>query len=601
MIIDITHAIPAYDIITGAWVLRQAAPYFPPSNHVAVVDPGVGTARRGIAVECARGDMLIGPDNGLLVPASEVLGGIVSVVELADPQFRRLPVSNTFHGRDIFCPAAAHLMHGVSLHLLGPRLDPAGLIRLPERKATAENGVITTAVATTNEFGSLALTAPAALLEKLGNPSYVAFTIADQTQSARVVRTFGEAPVGAIVAFADSYGYITLAINQDSLAAMLGITRRDHPPGHSEIRPLLRASTGAVIDGRRRFTYRRPLPTLDRAPRRRSFRPTTRHGLRNGASPFSPARANLPPCVTASAQSPKVRCPESAEAFNAAKQSLEEAFEVQKGNLGKVSLEHDLAAETIDVTLPGRAPTIGYAHPVRETLQEIIRIFGTMGFSVAEGPEVESDRNNFELLNIPSDHPARDTMDTFYIDVPGGILLRTHTSPVQARVMLSQDPPVRIISPGRCFRRDQEDASHLSYFWQCEGLAVDRDVTFSDLKGVLASFADQILGCKVRFRPHHFQFTEPSAEFDFSCLVVRRKGLPRLQVRRLAGDQRGRDGASPGAAQRRLRSCRLQRVCLRHGSRAHRHDALRDQRYSPAQRQRSAIPPPIRLTVSPIN
>jgi phenylalanyl-tRNA synthetase alpha chain len=220
----------------------------------------------------------------------------------------------------------------------------------------------------------------------------------------------------------------------------------------------------------------------------------------------------------------KSEMPRVGQAFNAAKQVLEEAYDVQKGNVGRVSLEHDLAAEMIDVTLPGRAPTIGYAHPVRETLQEIIRIFGTMGFSVAEGPEVESDRNNFELLNIPSDHPARDTMDTFYIDVPGGILLRTHTSPVQARVMLSQDPPVRIISPGRCFRRDQEDASHLSYFWQCEGLAVDRDVTFSDLKGVLASFADQILGCKVRFRPHHFQFTEPSAEFDFSCLVCGGKG-----------------------------------------------------------------------------
>ncbi|MGH2391343.1 MAG: phenylalanine--tRNA ligase subunit alpha [Chloroflexota bacterium] len=216
--------------------------------------------------------------------------------------------------------------------------------------------------------------------------------------------------------------------------------------------------------------------------------------------------------------------PRVGQAYNAAKQALEGSFEARKAGLRGRSLESELVAEAIDVTLPGRAPSVGYAHPVRETLQEIIRIFGTMGFSVAEGPEVESDRNNFELLNIPADHPARDTMDTFYIDVPGGILLRTHTSPVQARVMLNQDPPVRIIAPGRCFRRDQEDASHLSYFWQCEGLAVDRDVTFSDLKGVLASFADQILGCKVRFRPHHFQFTEPSAEFDFSCLVCGGKG-----------------------------------------------------------------------------
>ncbi len=228
-VIDITHSIPHYDITTGAWVLRNAVPYFPPCNHIAVVDPGVGTARRGIAVECGRGDVLIGPDNGLLVPASEALGGIVSAVELADPQFRRHPVSNTFHGRDIFSPAAAHLMHGVSLHLLGPRIDPAGLVRLEEKKARAVNGVIETAVAVTNEFGSLALTAPAALLEEIGSPTHLAFTIADKTLSARVVRTFGEAPVGATVAFADSYGYITLAINQDSLAALVGLTRRDHP------------------------------------------------------------------------------------------------------------------------------------------------------------------------------------------------------------------------------------------------------------------------------------------------------------------------------------------------------------------------------------
>ena len=229
LVIDITHAVPHYDITTGAWVLHHAAPYFPPCNHVAVVDPGVGTARRGIAVECARGDVLIGPDNGLLIPASEALGGIVSVVELADPQFRRLPVSNTFHGRDIFCPAAAHLMHGVSLHLLGPRIDPAGLVKLALQEARVEDGAIEAAVATTNEFGSLALTARAALLEGIGSPAHVAFTLLGTKRTARVVRTFGEAPIGATVAFADSYGYITLAINQDSLAATLGITRRDHP------------------------------------------------------------------------------------------------------------------------------------------------------------------------------------------------------------------------------------------------------------------------------------------------------------------------------------------------------------------------------------
>jgi phenylalanyl-tRNA synthetase alpha chain len=221
---------------------------------------------------------------------------------------------------------------------------------------------------------------------------------------------------------------------------------------------------------------------------------------------------------------PRDERPAAGQAANEAKRALEAAHEERLAELKRASIASGLVAEAVDVTLPGRRPQLGYAHPVRETLQDIVRIFGSMGFSVAEGPEVEWDRYNFELLNIPSDHPARDTMDTFYVDVPGGILLRTHTSPVQARVMLSQRPPVRIIAPGRCFRRDQEDASHLSYFWQCEGLAVDRDVTFSDLKGVLASFANQILGCKVRFRPHHFQFTEPSAEFDFSCLVCGGKG-----------------------------------------------------------------------------
>jgi len=211
-------------------------------------------------------------------------------------------------------------------------------------------------------------------------------------------------------------------------------------------------------------------------------------------------------------------------AVNETMQALEAAFQQKLAELRQAAVASDLAAEAVDVTLPGRRPLVGIAHPLFRTLQDITRIFGSMGFSVAEGPQVEWDRYNFELLNIPADHPSRDTMDTFYVDVPGGILLRTHTSPVQARVMLSQRPPVRVIVPGRVFRRDQEDASHLSAFWQVEGLAVDTNVTFSDLKGVLANFAQQILGCKVRFRPHHFQFTEPSAEFDFSCLVCGGRG-----------------------------------------------------------------------------
>ncbi len=239
---------------------------------------------------------------------------------------------------------------------------------------------------------------------------------------------------------------------------------------------------------------------------------------------FLGTKGRLTTALKALGALPKEDRPSAGVAANATKRTLERAFDLRLGGLRAAARDTELASENIDTTLPGRRPPLGFPHPVRETLQDIIRIFGSMGFSIAEGPEVESEEYNFELLNIPVDHPARDTMDTFYVDIPGGIVLRTHTSPVQARVMLAQRPPVRIIAPGRCFRRDQEDASHLSYFWQCEGLAVDRDVTFSDLKGVLAEFARQILGAKVRFRPHHFQFTEPSAEFDFSCLVCGGKG-----------------------------------------------------------------------------
>ena len=211
-------------------------------------------------------------------------------------------------------------------------------------------------------------------------------------------------------------------------------------------------------------------------------------------------------------------------AYNRVKDILGSLYTERAEALEEARLRHDLAAERLDVTLPGRRPSVGYPHPVRETLEEIIRIFADMGFTPVEGPEVEWDRYNFELMNIPADHPARDTMDTLYIDRPLGLLLRTHTSPVQARVMERQEPPVRVIVPGLVYRRENEDASHLADFWQCEGLAVDRDVTFADLKGTIAEFARRIFGARVRFRPHHFQFTEPSAEFDFSCTVCGGEG-----------------------------------------------------------------------------
>ncbi len=177
----------------------------------------------------------------------------------------------------------------------------------------------------------------------------------------------------------------------------------------------------------------------------------------------------------------------------------------------------------VDITVPGKMPLIGTEHPITQTLNELVRIFSSLGFSVAEGPDIESDYYNFEALNIPGDHPARDMQDTFYIK--GGIVLRTHTSPVQIRVMESQLPPVRIIAPGAVYRCDH-DVSHTPMFHQVEGLMIDRGVTFSDLKGILSAFAQEVFGeeTKLRFRPSYFPFTEPSAEVDIGCVICRGDG-----------------------------------------------------------------------------
>ena len=177
----------------------------------------------------------------------------------------------------------------------------------------------------------------------------------------------------------------------------------------------------------------------------------------------------------------------------------------------------------IDITLPGKQPIIGKEHPITQTLKEMVEIFVSLGFSVAEGPDIESDYYNFEALNIPGDHPARDMQDTFYINE--GIVLRTHTSPVQIRVMESQLPPVRVIAPGAVYRCDN-DISHTPMFHQVEGLMVDRGIRFSDLKGILCTFAQDMFGLntKVRFRPSYFPFTEPSAEVDIGCVICDGKG-----------------------------------------------------------------------------
>ena len=177
----------------------------------------------------------------------------------------------------------------------------------------------------------------------------------------------------------------------------------------------------------------------------------------------------------------------------------------------------------IDITMPGTTPLIGKKHPITLTLEEIIRIFGSLGFAVAEGPDIEAEYYNFEALNIPSDHPARDMQDTFYIRP--GVVLRTHTSPVQIRTMEAQLPPVKIIAPG-CVYRCDNDISHTPMFHQVEGLMVDKNVRFSDLKGVLSIFIHEMFGSDtpLRFRPSYFPFTEPSAEIDIGCVICRGAG-----------------------------------------------------------------------------
>ncbi|MDD3839559.1 MAG: phenylalanine--tRNA ligase subunit alpha [Clostridia bacterium] len=208
------------------------------------------------------------------------------------------------------------------------------------------------------------------------------------------------------------------------------------------------------------------------------------------------------------------------EIRTAVEEELNSANERIQKNMQKIRLEK----ERIDVTMPGKSMPNGGLHPLSIVLEEIQNVFIGLGFKIAEGPEVEHDFYNFEALNIPKDHPARDTQDTFYIT--DNFLLRTQTSPVQIRVMKEQKPPIKIISPGRVYRSDSVDATHSPMFHQIEGLVVDKGVTMGDLKGVLGLFAKELYGSdiKMRFRPHHFPFTEPSAEMDISCVVCKGKG-----------------------------------------------------------------------------
>jgi len=210
--------------------------------------------------------------------------------------------------------------------------------------------------------------------------------------------------------------------------------------------------------------------------------------------------------------------PAAGQAINQAKQTLTEAINGRQETLTAGEQARRLAAEALDVTLPGRRQNIGGLHPVTRTIERITDLLGQLGFQVAEGPEVEDDYHNFEALNIPAHHPARAMHDTFYFDA--GRLLRTHTSPVQVRVMESSEPPLRIIAPGRVYRCDS-DLTHSPMFHQVEGLLVDEHVTFAHLRGVLDSFLQAFFeqsDLKTRFRPSYFPFTEPSAEVDIQCV-----------------------------------------------------------------------------------
>ena len=206
---------------------------------------------------------------------------------------------------------------------------------------------------------------------------------------------------------------------------------------------------------------------------------------------------------------------------NALKAELSAAWEARRTVLDAADLEQRLANDAVDVTLPGRPPILGSSHPVTQMIDELSEIFALLGFQTVFGPEVETAYYNFDVLNIPKDHPARDVWDTFYVDLPGEIVLRTHTSPMQGRVMEQQEPPVRVVVPGRVYRYEAQDASHEWMLHQLEGLAIDRNITMADLKGVLAEMARQLFGPerRTRFRCDFFPFVEPGVDFAVDCAI----------------------------------------------------------------------------------
>ncbi|MBE5932582.1 MAG: phenylalanine--tRNA ligase subunit alpha [Lachnospiraceae bacterium] len=216
--------------------------------------------------------------------------------------------------------------------------------------------------------------------------------------------------------------------------------------------------------------------------------------------------------------------PKVGQMVNDVRQEIETSLEAKTTAITRAARAEKMKRETIDVTLPGVKKMDGHRHPNQIALEDLERVFIGMGYEVVEGPEVEYDKYNFELLNIPANHPAKDEQDTFYINKE--ILLRTQTSPVQARIMEQGKLPIRILSPGRVFRSDEVDATHSPSFHQVEGLVIDKNITMADLKGTLDQFAKEFFGekTKTKFRPHHFPFTEPSAEVDITCFKCGGKG-----------------------------------------------------------------------------
>ena len=223
-------------------------------------------------------------------------------------------------------------------------------------------------------------------------------------------------------------------------------------------------------------------------------------------------------------QLPAEERPKAGQMINVVREKLTEQMDALDAKIKRIEQERKLEREAIDVTEPRKHAPIGTIHPVSLVQDQLLKVFTGMGFDVVEGPEVELDLFNFELLNLPKNHPARDAQDTFYIE--DNIVLRTHTSPVQARTMLSRKPPIRIVCPGRVYRADEVDATHSPVFHQMEGLVVDENVSMSDLRGTLEAFAKKLYGNDVstRFRPSFFPFTEPSAEVDLTCSACHGKG-----------------------------------------------------------------------------